>query len=59
MRSKSQDVARDMIFAWKCGLKSGCYYTHSKEAVENFDLNSDDVLTCSIDDKNDCLACSA
>ena len=60
IQSRSQNVARDMILAWKLGLKTGVYYTHSKEAIGNYELNvEDNILACSVDNKDDCLACSA
>lgn len=49
----TNDVAKDMIYAWKIGLKTACYYTHSREAVRNYDITN----VCY--SKENCESCSS
>ena len=43
--SRAQDIAKNIILAWRLGLKTGVYYTHSQEAFRGYKLNVQDFCT--------------
>jgi ribonucleotide reductase alpha subunit len=50
-----------LMYGWKNGLKTGCYYLRSKPATEaiKYGLQESEVLLCSLANKDECKMCSA
>jgi ribonucleotide reductase alpha subunit len=53
-----------LIYGWKSGLKTGCYYLRSKPAIEAFKYsieikNSVSILQTEQIEQKDCMVCSA
>ncbi len=49
------------FYGWKRGLKTGMYYLRTKAAVDaiKFTLEAKPAVSCSLDNKEECLSCSA